>query len=204
MPMFNRHAAHALACLILLCTCACSSEFLVDNGQIENIQGVVFSIKPPHLFIKKAFNLRKEALSSAQLSQISDAMPAIAAFTDAMLSNTNKEADTSTLTKGARALRPLMHTTPQTQLFVKTIQNWQVQPGTIDFTTDYFYTNAQGEFESVRDNYTFVLTPSGWQFSTHPKAQAEGLLSCIKSAKGWRVCDVVKISPTPTPTTPRP
>lgn len=176
----------------LLCTAGCKSEFFIDQGQLENIQGVAFVIKSPHLFIKKAFKLRDASLSPAQLIQISDAMPAIAAFTNAMLRDPNDVDAQFVLPMDVRALRPLMYQPPQTTLFVKTIQNWKVGPGTIEFTTDYFYSNAQGEFVNFRDNYAFALTPAGWLFSNHPRPQAEGLLSCTSSAKGWRVCDTAK------------
>ena len=176
----------------LFCTAGCKSEFFIDQGQLENIQGVTFAIKSPHLFIKKAFKLHDTSLSPAQLTQISDAMPAIATFTHAMLRDPNDVDTQFILPMDVRALRPLMHQPPQTRLFVKTIQNWKVRPDNIEFTIDYFYSNAQGEFVNFRDNYAFVLTPAGWLFSKHPKPQAEGLLSCTASAKGWRVCDTAK------------
>lgn len=184
----------ALAWFSVLFTTGCQSEFFVDQGQIENIRGVAFVIKAPHLFIKKAFNFRDASLSSAQLSQISDAMPAIAAFTDALLGNPNIGHYQSVLPKGVRALRPQMGLSPQTMLFVRTIQNWEVHPGEIKFTTDYFYTTSQGQFVNFRDNYTFALTSLGWQFSEHPQSQAEGLLACSKSTNGWQVCTPIKSS----------
>lgn len=184
----------ALAWFGVLFTTGCQSEFFVDQGQIENIRGVAFVIKAPHLFIKKAFNLRDASLSSAQLLQISDAMPAIAAFTEALLSNPSAAHDSTLSSKGLRSLRPLMNLSPQTMLFVKTIQNWEVNPGEIKFTTDYFYTNSQGQFVNFRDNYAFVLTSVGWQFSEHPQVQAEGLLGCSKSTNGWQVCTPIKSS----------
>ena len=184
----------ALAWFSVLFTTGCQSEFFVDQGQIESIRGVAFVIKAPHLFIKKAFNLRDASLSSAQLLQISDAMPAIAAFTEALLSNPSAAHDSTVLVKRVRALRPLMNLSPQTMLFVKTIQNWEVHPGEIKFTTDYFYTNPQGQFVNFRDNYAFVLTSVGWQFSEHPQVQAEGLLGCSKSTNGWQVCTPIKSS----------
>lgn len=184
----------ALAWFSVLFTTGCQSEFFVDQGQIENIRGVAFVIKAPHLFIKKAFNFRDASLSSAQLSQISDAMPAIAAFTDALLGNPNTGLYQSVLPKGVRALRPQMGLSPQTMLFVRTIQNWEVHPGEIKFTTDYFYTTPQGQFVNFRDNYTVALTSLEWQFSEHPQSQAEGLLACFKSTNGWQVCTPVKSS----------
>jgi len=192
MPTFICRWARALVWLGLLCTAGCKSEFFIDKGQLENIQGVTFVIKSPHLFIKKAFKLHDTSLSPAQLMQISDAMPAIAAFTHAMLRDPNDVGTPFILPIHVRALRPLMHQPSQTTLFVNTLQNWKVRPSDIEFTIDYFYSNAKGEFVNFRDNYAFELTPAGWLFSNHPRPQAEGLLSCTASAKGWRVCDTDK------------
>jgi hypothetical protein len=182
----------ALAWCVSMCTTGCHSEFFLDTGHVDNVQGVAFVIKAPHLFIKKAFQLRGELLSVEQLAQISVAMPAIAEFTDALLRQPPTGANNLALPNHVRALRPLMNLSPQTTLFVKTIHNWKVHPSTIEFSTDYFYANAQGEFVNFRDTYAFVLTVEGWQFSNHPRVKAEGLLSCTQSAKGWRVCTPFK------------
>jgi hypothetical protein len=183
-----------LAWCVLLCTTGCHSEFFLDTGHVDNVQGVAFVIKAPHLFIKKAFQLRGELLSAEQLSQIAVAMPAIAEFTEALLRQPLTGANKLASLNQARALRPLMNLPPQTTLFVKTIHNWKVYPSTIEFSTDYFYANAQGEFVNFRDSYAFELTAAGWQFSNHPRQQAEGLLRCIQSAKGWRVCGTLKLT----------
>lgn len=185
----------ALVWISLLFTTGCRSEFFVDKGQIETIDGVTFVIKAPQLFIKKAFKLRDTSLSSEQLMQISDAMPAIAEFTDALLGNLSTGTGRPVLPAGVRALRTEMNLPPQTALFVKTVQNWTVSSGEIKFTTDYFYTNSQGRFINFRDNYAFVLTSVGWQFSKHPQAHPDGFLTCTTSSQGWRVCESIKPSP---------
>ena len=194
-PTFVRQWTVALVWLSLLCIPGCKSEFFVDKGQVESIQGVTFDIRPPHLFIKKAFNLRQEHLSPTQLIQLSEAMSAIAAFTYALLRDPNESSNAMVVPKGVRAPRVLMNLPKRTPLFVNTLQNWKVNPGNIEFTTDYFYTNSNNEFVNFRDNYAFALTPAGWQFSEHPQPQAEGLLSCTHSANRWRICEVLKRSP---------
>ena len=67
----------------LLFLSGCAAEFFVDKGHVDEVSGISFKIKPPYLNEKKAFNLRAENLSPWQLQQISDAMPFIAAFTNA-------------------------------------------------------------------------------------------------------------------------
>ena len=190
---------HFLACLkplgamvswlCLLFSAGCSAEFLVDKGHIDAIKGVEFEIKAPYLYEKKAFNLRTENLSAWQLQQIADAMPMIAAFTNSVLANDTRPLALAKRNGKVRSVRLLLHIDQQTFLAVKTLQNWQVTEGQIQFTTDYFYTGSNGQFVYFRDNYVFQKHQQQWVFERHAHAQADGLLRCEKPQHGWRQCE---------------
>lgn len=132
---------------------------------------------------KKAFKLRHENLSPWQLQQIAEAMPAIAEFTNAVLANNTRSSAAIQLNPKVRSIRQLQHIDQHTFLAVKTLQNWQVTEGQIQFTTDYFYTGPDGHFVFFRDNYVFQKHQQKWAFERHAQAQAEGLLQCEKTSK---------------------
>jgi hypothetical protein len=175
--------------LCLLFSAGCSAEFFVDKGHVDAIRGVEFAIQTPYLYEKKAFNLRAENLSAWQLQQIADAMPMIAAFTNAVLANDTRTLVAAKRDGKVRSIRQLQHIDPKTFLAVKTLQNWQVTEGQIQFTTDYFYTGPDGHFVYFRDNYVFQKIQQQWVFERHAQAQAEGLLRCEKPQHGWRQCE---------------
>jgi len=172
----------------LLLSSGCSTEFWVDKGHLDVIDGVVFEIKPPHLYEKKAFKLRGEHLSPWELQQIANAMPSIAAFTTALLENGSRPH--SAISPGAkvRSIRQIQHLEQRIFLAVKTIQHWQVSEHQIQFTTDYFYTDLNGQFVYFRDNYVFRKTNDQWAFQDHVHAEPEGLLRCETNTNGWRQC----------------
>lgn len=174
--------------LCLLFSVGCSAEFFVDKGHIDVIRGVEFEIKAPYLYEKKAFNLRAENLSAWQLQQISDAMPTIAAFTNSVLANDTRPIAHAKRDSKVRSIRQLQHIDQKTFLAVKTLQNWQVTEGQIQFTTDYFYTGPNGQFVYFRDNYVFQKLQHQWVFERHAQPQPEGLLQCEKPQLGWRQC----------------
>jgi hypothetical protein len=175
--------------LCLLLSSACSADFFVDNGHRDVISGVEFEITAPFLSEKKAFKLRGENLNAWQLQQIADAMPMIAAFTNAVLANDTRTLVAAKRDGKVRGIRQLQHIDPKTFLAVKTLQNWQVTEGQIQFTTDYFYTGPDGHFVYFRDNYVFQKVQQQWVFERHAQAQAEGLLRCEKPQHGWRQCE---------------
>jgi len=45
-----------------------ASAFFVDKGHTETIDGIAFELVPPHLFIKKAFNLQAQNLTPAHIA----------------------------------------------------------------------------------------------------------------------------------------
>ena len=167
----------------------CSTEFFVDKGLVDAVSGISFEIKPPYLNEKKAFNLRAEILSPWQLQQISDAMPFIAAFTNAQLGNAVSSALLPTSETKARSIRNIQNLNSDTFLAVKTIQNWQITAQQIQFNIDYFYTGQDGHFVFFRDNYIFKSNKQKWVFEKHAKTEPEGFLVCEKSPQGWRVCE---------------
>jgi hypothetical protein len=178
-----------LSWLCLLFSSACSSEFFVDKGHRDVIGGVEFEITAPYLFEKKAFKLRGENLSTWQLQHIADAMPMIAAMTNSVLANDTRPTAALQRDPKVRSIRQLQRLDQATFLAVKTLQNWQVTEGQIQFTTDYFYMGAEGHFVYFRDNYVFRKRQQQWVFERHAKAQPEGLLRCEKNNRGWRQCE---------------
>ena len=166
----------------------CATDFFVDKGHVDGVSGISFEIKPPYLNEKKAFNLRAENLSPWQLQQISDAMPFIAAFTNAQLGNGPSPALLPTSETKVRSIRNIQNLNLDTFLAVKTIQNWQITAQHIQFNIDYFYTGQDGHFVFYRDNYIFKINKQKWVFEKHAKTEPEGVLVCEKSPQGWRVC----------------
>ena len=166
----------------------CATDFFVDKGHVDEVSGISFEIKPPYLNEKKAFNLRAENLSPWQLQQISDAMPFIAAFTNAQLGNAVSSALLPTSETKVRSIRNIQNLNSDTFLAVKTIQNWQITAQQIQFNIDYFYTGQDGHFVFYRDNYIFKSNKQKWVFEKHAKTEPEGVLVCEKSPQGWRVC----------------
>ena len=167
----------------------CATEFFVDKGLVDAVSGISFEIKPPYLNEKKAFNLRAENLSPWQLQQISDAMPFIAAFTNAQLGNGPSPALLPASETKVRSIRNIQNLNSDTFLAVKTIQNWQITAQHIQFNIDYFYTGQDGHFVFFRDNYIFKTNQQKWVFEKHAKTEPEGVLACEKSPQGWRVCE---------------
>ena len=172
----------------LLFSSGCATEYFVDKGHVDGVGGISFEIKPPYLNEKKAFNLRVENLSPWQLQQISDAMPFIAAFTNAQLGNGISPALLPASETKVRSIRDIENLNSDTFLAVKTIQNWQITAQQIQFNIDYFYTGQDGHFVYYRDNYVFKLKNQKWVFEKHAKTEPEGVLACEKSPHGWRVC----------------
>ena len=166
----------------------CATDFFVDKGHVNEVSGISFEIKPPYLNEKKAFNLRAENLSPWQLQQISDAMPFIAAFTNAQLGNGVSPALLRASEIKVRSIRNIQNLNSDTFLAVKTIQNWQITAQHIQFNIDYFYTGQDGHFVFYRDNYIFKSNKQKWVFEKHAKTEPEGVLVCEKSPQGWRVC----------------
>jgi hypothetical protein len=173
----------------LLFSSGCAAEFFVDKGHVDEVSGISFEIKPPYLNEKKAFNLRAENLSPWQLQQISDAMPFIAAFTNAQLGNGVSPALLPASETKVRSIRYIQNLNSNTFLAVKTIQNWQITAQQIQFNIDYFYTGQEGHFVFFRDNYIFKTNQQRWVFEKHAKTEPEGVLACEKSPQGWRVCE---------------
>ena len=172
----------------LLFSSGYAAEYFVDKGHVDGVSGISFEIKPPYLNEKKAFNLRAENLSPWQLQQISDAMPFIAAFTNAQLGNGVSPALLRASEIKVRSIRNIQNLNSDTFLAVKTIQNWQITARQIQFNIDYFYTGQDGHFVFFRDNYIFKSNKQKWVFEKHAKTEPEGVLVCEKSPQGWRVC----------------
>ncbi len=174
----------------MLCLPGCHSAFFVDTGHIDVVNGVAFQVRPPHLFIKKAFHLRDQALSVSQLEQLSEAMPKIAAITDQVLGHARLRHNSEVSITSLRSVRDILKLNVATPLYVKAIQNWQIQDGSIEWTTDYFWTSEQGRYETFRDNYAVRKSQDGWHFAGHPRANPEGRLLCFKDQRGWVQCGV--------------
>ena len=172
----------------LLFSAGCSTEYFVDKGQVDGVGGISFEIKPPYLNEKKAFNLRAENLSPWQLQQIADAMPFIAAFTNAQLGNGISPALLPASEIKVRSIRDIQNLKSDTFLAVKTIQNWQITAHQIQFNIDYFYTGQDGHFVYFRDNYVFKTHQQKWVFEKHATTAPEGVLACEKNPQRWRVC----------------
>lgn len=166
-----------------------SGAFFVDKGEIESIDGVAFEIVPPHLFIKKAFKLRGENLTPAQLRIIREAMPAIASMTHQVLTRAAiKQAEAQEQAQ-PRNIYQILNIESPVQLYIQTLKNWQLTETTLQFSSDYFYTSNEGHRVNFRDSYLFTKTQLGWQFLRHPHKAPDGLLKCHKSAEGWMRCD---------------
>ena len=172
----------------LLFSSGCSTEYFVDKGHVDWVGGISFDIKPPYLNEKKAFNLRGENLSPWQLQQISEAMPFIAAFTNAQLGNGIAPSLLPASETKLRSIREIQNLNIDTFLAVKTIQNWQITAHQIQFNIDYFYTGRDGYFVYYRDNYIFKTRNRMWAFEKHAKTEPEGVLVCKKSPNQWRLC----------------
>lgn len=172
----------------MLCMPGCESAFFVDKGHIDVVNGVAFQIQPPHLFIKKAFHLRDQALSAAQLTQLSEAMPQIAAITDQVLGHARLHLKAEVPAKSLRSVRDILKLKEATPLYVKAIQNWQIEESSIEWTTDYFWTSEQGHYETFRDNYAIHKIADKWHFLGHPRISPEGLLTCTKDQSGEVHC----------------
>ena len=152
---------------------------------------------PPYLFIKKAFKLRGENLTSAQLRIIQEAMPAIAGMTHQILTRANNrqtEAQEHEHEQEHEQVKPrniyqIQNIEGPTQLYIQTLKNWQVTETSIQFSSDYFYTPSRGPKVNFRDTYVFTKSHNGWQFSKHPRSAPDGVLKCIKTVEGWMRCD---------------
>jgi hypothetical protein len=185
---------------------AMAATFFVDKGHTDVVDGIPFEIVPPHLFIKKAFKLRGENLTSAQLLLIREAMPSIAnmthkvltrpinkSFPSAEIAGETLETNKPEALDGARLPRSiyqLQHIESPTQLFIQTLKNWQVTESSIQFSSDYFYRSDRGPAIYFRDTYLFTKTNGSWRFLQHPNSMPEGVLQCAQSAVGWKRCDV--------------
>jgi len=176
----------------LLVSSGCSTEYFVDKGHVDWVGGISFDIKPPYLNEKKAFNLRGENLSPWQLQQISEAMPFIAAFTNAQLGNGIAPSLLPASGTKLRSIREIQNLNIDTFLAVKTIQNWQITAHQIQFNIDYFYTGRDGYFVYYRDNYIFKTRNRMWAFEKHAQTEPEGVLVCKKRPNEWRLCVPLK------------
>lgn len=193
----NRGLIGTFFCLFMHTTSsAMAASFFVDKGHTDVVDGIEFEIVPPHLFIKKAFKLRDENLTPAQLLLIREAMPAIASMTQQILMRpTNKPTlapDHSEVLEvpQPRSIYQMQHIESSTQLFIQTLKNWQVTDSSIQFSSDYFYSQDRAHTVNFRDTYVFTKTTRGWQFLKHAKRMPEGVLQCVKSTSGWMRCDV--------------
>jgi hypothetical protein len=174
-----------------------AGAFFVDKGHTDVVEGVVFELVPPYLFIKKAFKLRGENLTPAQLRIIQEAMPAIAGMTHQILTRTNNrqtEAQEHEQEQEQEQVKPrniyqIQNIEGPTQLYIQTLKNWQVTETSIQFSSDYFYTPSRGLKVNFRDTYVFTKSHNVWQFSKHPRSAPDGVLKCTKTAEGWMRCD---------------
>ena len=179
-----------ISSVIFPMTASGSKEFFVDQGHHDAVNGVLFAIIPPHLYIKKAFKLRDENLSSAQLQIIRDAMPEIAAMTHRVLNGQSSVNAFLPAAEQPRSIYRIQALQAPAQLYVKTLKNWKVSETAIQFTTDYFYSKNQQETLNFRDNYVFIKTASGWKFSNHATESPDGILHCSKTTEGWVRCEL--------------
>ena len=168
-----------------------AGAFFVDKGHTEVVEGVAFELVPPYLFIKKAFKLRGENLTPAQLRIIQEAMPAIAGMTHQILTRTNnRQTETQEQVQvKPRNIYQIQNIEGPTQLYIQTLKNWQVTETSIQFSSDYFYTPSRGLKVNFRDTYVFTKSHNVWQFSKHPRSAPDGVLKCTKTAEGLMRCD---------------
>ena len=166
-----------------------AGAFFVDKGHTEVVEGVAFELVPPYLFIKKAFKLRGENLTPAQLRIIQEAMPAIAGMTHQILTRANNRQTEAQEQVQPRNIYQIQNLEGPTQLYIQTLKNWQVTETSIQFSSDYFYTPSRGLKVNFRDTYVFTKSHNAWQFSKHPRSAPEGVLKCTKTAEGWIRCD---------------
>jgi hypothetical protein len=166
-----------------------AGAFFVDKGHTEVVEGVAFELVPPYLFIKKAFKLRGENLTPAQLRIIQEAMPAIAGMTHQILTRANNRQTEAQEQVQPRNIYQIQDLEGPTQLYIQTLKNWQVTETSIQFSSDYFYTPSRGLKVNFRDTYVFTKSHNAWQFSKHPRSAPEGVLKCTKTAEGWIRCD---------------
>lgn len=166
-----------------------AGAFFVDKGQTDVVEGVAFELVPPYLFIKKAFKLRGENLTPAQLRIIQEAMPAIAGMTHQILTRTNNRQTEEQEQVKPRNIYQIQNIEGPTQLYIQTLKNWQVTETSIQFSSDYFYTPSRGPKVNFRDTYVFTKSHNVWQFSKHPRSAPDGVLKCTKTAEGWMRCD---------------
>ncbi len=179
----------ALFLLSMGLSSAWASAFFVDKGHTETIDGIAFEIVQPHLFIKKAFKLQGENLTPAQLRTIREAMPAIASMTHQVLTRPNiQPADVEGQAR-PRNIYQIQNMESSAQLYIQTLQNWQVTETSIQFSSDYFYRLGQGHTVNFRDTYVFTKSQNSWQFLKHPQSEPDGVLKCYKTAEGWMRCD---------------
>lgn len=170
-----------------------AGAFFVDKGHTDVVEGVAFELVPPYLFIKKAFKLRGENLTPAQLRIIQEAMPEIASMTHQILTRTNNRQTESQVHEQVqvkpRNIYQIQNIEDTTQLYIQTLKNWQVTETSIQFSSDYFYTPSRGLKVNFRDTYVFTKSHNGWQFLKHPRSAPDGVLKCTKTAEGWMRCD---------------
>ena len=179
-----------------------AASSFVDKGHTDVVDGVAFEIVPPQLFIKKAFKLRGENLSPAQLRLIREAMPEIADMTQLLLrqpiSQQAQWQSTPQRTQQRvaenkpqpRSIYQALNIVSPTQLYVQTLKNWQVTETAIQFSIDYFYSPTRGGVVNFRDSYVFAQSPIGWHFSMHPSSTPDGILDCKKTPDGWMRCEL--------------
>ena len=184
---------------------AMAASFFVDKGHTDVVEGISFEIVPPHIFIKKAFKLRGENLTPAQLLLIREAMPSIANMTHKVLmrpinksipfaENTGETLETNLqeALDGAplpRSIYQLQHIESPAQLFIQTLKNWKVTESSIQFSSDFFYRSDRSSAICFRDTYLFTKTNGSWRFLQHPNSMPEGVLQCAQSAAGWKRFD---------------
>lgn len=179
-----------------------AASFFVDKGHTDVVDGVVFEIVPPQLFIKKAFKLRGENLSPAQLRLIREAMPEIADMTQLLLRQPiSQQAQLQSTPQPTqqrvaenspqpRSIYQALNIASPTQLYVQTLKNWQVSETAIQFSIDYFYSPTRGGVVNFRDSYVFAKSLRGWHFSLHPSSTPDGILECKKTPDGWMRCEL--------------
>jgi hypothetical protein len=177
-------------------------SFFVDKGHTDLVQGVAFEIVPPQLFIKKAFKLRDENLTPAQLLLIREAMPAIADMTQTLLRRpSNSQSPLQSQSYLAQHLMAEQMPQPRNvyqlqniaspiQLYIQSLKNWQVTDTSIQFSSDYFYSSTRGHVVNFRDSYVFTKSAHGWHFLHHPNSTPDGILACKKTADAWMRCEL--------------
>lgn len=179
-----------------------AASFFVDKGHTDVVDGVAFELVPPQLFIKKAFKLRDENLSPAQLRLIREAMPEIADMTQLLLRQPiSQQAQLQSMPQRTqqrvaennlqpRSIYQAMNIVSPIQLYVQTLKNWQVTETAIQFSIDYFYSPTRGGVVNFRDSYVFTKSLGGWHFSSHPSSTPDGILECKKASDGWMRCEL--------------